>query len=93
MRNKDTQTYRHKDTSWAQEDCTFLVGYMGTYLSQSVYFTGQYKEMTQVKIKLQQFLDLTERNRNPPHPPVGETGTKCPRADKISRAAGLGSGI
>jgi hypothetical protein len=28
-----------------------------------------------------------------PTPLVGETGTKCPCVDKISRAAGLGSGI
>jgi hypothetical protein len=35
----------------------------------------------------------SERNRNPTHPPVGETGTKCPHVDKISRAAGLSSGI
>jgi hypothetical protein len=51
MRNKDTQ-------SWGQEDCTFLVGYVSAYLIQSGYFIGQYKEMNQVKIKLQQFLDL-----------------------------------
>jgi hypothetical protein len=31
------------------------MGYMSTYLSQSVYFIGQYKEKIQVKIKLQQF--------------------------------------
>jgi hypothetical protein len=36
----------------------FLVGYLSAYLSQSVYFIGQYKEMTQIKMKLQQFLDL-----------------------------------
>jgi hypothetical protein len=30
----------------------------GFTLSQSVYFRGRYKEKTQVKIKLQQFLDL-----------------------------------
>jgi hypothetical protein len=36
----------------------FLVGNVSVDLSQSVYFIGQYKEMTQVKIKLQQFLDL-----------------------------------
>jgi hypothetical protein len=28
-----------------------------------------------------------ERNRNPPHPLVGETGTKCPHVDKISSSA------
>jgi hypothetical protein len=36
----------------------FLVGNVTAYLSQSVYFIGQYKEMSQIKIKLQQFLDL-----------------------------------
>jgi hypothetical protein len=35
-----------------------LVGYVSAYLSQNVYFVGQYKEMTHVKIKPQQFLDL-----------------------------------
>jgi hypothetical protein len=30
----------------------FLVGNMSAYLSQSVYFIGEYKEKTQVKIKL-----------------------------------------
>jgi hypothetical protein len=30
----------------------FLVGNVSTYLSQSVYFIGQYKEKTQVKIEL-----------------------------------------
>jgi hypothetical protein len=51
MRNKDIQ-------SWGGEGCMFPVGYMSTYLSQSVYFIGQYKEMNQIKIKVQQFLDL-----------------------------------
>jgi hypothetical protein len=27
----------------------FLVGYVSTYLSQSIYFIGQYKEMNQAK--------------------------------------------
>jgi hypothetical protein len=38
MRNK---THRHTDIkqkSWGQEDCTFLVGNVSAYLSQSVYF-------------------------------------------------------
>jgi hypothetical protein len=39
-----------------------LVGNVSTYLSQSVYFIGQYKEKTQVKIKLQQFLIQGKRN-------------------------------
>jgi hypothetical protein len=59
MRNKDT--HRHTDIktqTWVQKDCMFLVGYMSAYLNQSVYFIGQYKEMNQVKIKLQQFFDL-----------------------------------
>jgi hypothetical protein len=61
MRNKihtDIQTLKHKIESWDQEGCKFLVGYVSTYLSWSVYFIGQYKEKTQVKIKLQQFFDL-----------------------------------
>jgi hypothetical protein len=59
MRNKDIHTHIDLNTqSWGQEGCLFLVGYMSAYLSQSVYFIGQYKEMTQVKIKLQQFFDL-----------------------------------
>jgi hypothetical protein len=33
------------------------MGNVGAYLSQRVYFRGQYKEKTQVKIKLQQFFD------------------------------------
>jgi hypothetical protein len=36
----------------------FLVGNLSAYLNQSVHFIHQYKEMTQVKIKLQQFVDL-----------------------------------
>jgi hypothetical protein len=36
----------------------FLVGYVRAYLGQSVYFLGQYKEKTHVKIKLQKFLGL-----------------------------------
>jgi hypothetical protein len=58
MRKK---THRHTDIkqkSWGQEGYTFLVGNMSTYLSQRVYFIGQYKEKTQVKVKLQQFFDL-----------------------------------
>jgi hypothetical protein len=51
MRNKDTQ-------NWCWESCMFLVGYVSAYLSQTVYFIGQYKEMNQVKIRLQQFFDL-----------------------------------
>jgi hypothetical protein len=35
----------------------FLVGNVSAYLSQNVYFIGQYKEKTQVKIKFQQFFD------------------------------------
>jgi hypothetical protein len=57
----EMKTHRHTDIktrSWVQEDCTFLVGYMNAYMSQSVYFICQYKEMTQIKIKLQQFFDL-----------------------------------
>jgi hypothetical protein len=38
--------------------CMFLKENVSTYLSQSVYFIGQYKEKTQVKIKLQQFFDF-----------------------------------
>jgi hypothetical protein len=33
------------------------MGNVSAYLSQSVYFIGQYREKTQVKIKLQQFFD------------------------------------
>jgi hypothetical protein len=40
----------------------FLMGNVSTNLSQSVYFIGQYKEKTQVKIKLQQFLIQGKRN-------------------------------
>jgi hypothetical protein len=36
----------------------FLVENVSACLSQSVYFIGQYKENTQVKVKLQQFFDL-----------------------------------
>jgi hypothetical protein len=36
----------------------FLMGNVSAYLSQIVYFIGQYKEKTQVKIKLQEFFDL-----------------------------------
>jgi hypothetical protein len=36
----------------------FLKGNVSTSLSQSVYFIGQYKEKTQVKIRLQQFFDF-----------------------------------
>jgi hypothetical protein len=39
------------------EDYMFLVGKVSAFLSQSIYFIGQYKEKTQVKIKLQQFFD------------------------------------
>jgi hypothetical protein len=39
------------------------MGNVSTYLSQSVYFIGQYKEKTQVKIKLQQFLMQGKRNK------------------------------
>jgi hypothetical protein len=38
------------------------VGYVSAYLSQSVYFIGQYKKKAQVKIKLQQFLMQGKRN-------------------------------
>jgi hypothetical protein len=38
------------------------MGKVSTYLSQSVYFIGQYKEKTQVKIKLKQFLMQGKRN-------------------------------
>jgi hypothetical protein len=48
---------RQKTESWGREGCTFLMGNMSVYLSQGVYFIGQYKEKTQVKIKLQQFFD------------------------------------
>jgi hypothetical protein len=51
-RHTDTQTYRHTTESWGREGCTFLMGNVSAYLSQSVYFIGQYKEKTQVKIKL-----------------------------------------
>jgi hypothetical protein len=43
------QTYNRKR---GREGCTFLMGNVSTYLSQSVYFIGQYKEKTRVKIKL-----------------------------------------
>jgi hypothetical protein len=55
MRNKthtNIQTYNIKQKSWGREGCTFLMGNVSAYLSQSVYFIGQYKEKTQVKIKL-----------------------------------------
>jgi hypothetical protein len=55
---RHTQTYKHKTDKWDPERYTFLVGNVKAYLRQSVYFIGQYKEKTQVKIKLQQFLDL-----------------------------------
>jgi hypothetical protein len=51
-KKRHTQTYRHKTEKWDREGYTFLVGDVSTYLSQSVYFIGQYKEKTQVKIKL-----------------------------------------
>jgi hypothetical protein len=54
MRNKthtDIQT-KHKTERWDRKDCTFLMGNVSAYLSQNVYFIGQYKEKTQVKIKL-----------------------------------------
>jgi hypothetical protein len=54
-RNKthaDIQTYNIKHRSWGREGCMFLMGNVSTYLSQSVYFIRQYKEKTQVKIKL-----------------------------------------
>jgi hypothetical protein len=38
------------------------MGKVSADLSQSVYFIGQYKEKTQVKIKLQQFLMQGKRN-------------------------------
>jgi hypothetical protein len=60
MRNKNT--HRHKTESWGWEEWVLLVGYVSTYLSQSIYFIGQYKKKTQVKIKLQQFLGLSKRN-------------------------------
>jgi hypothetical protein len=50
--------YRHKTEKWDREGYMFLVGNVKAYLRQSVYFIGQCKEKTQVKIKLQQFLDL-----------------------------------
>jgi hypothetical protein len=37
---------------WGWEGCMFLMGNVTAYLSQSLYFIGQYKEKTQVKIKL-----------------------------------------
>jgi hypothetical protein len=55
---RHTQTCRHKTEKWDRECYTFLVGNVSAYLSQGIYFIGQYKEKTQVKIKLQQFLDL-----------------------------------
>jgi hypothetical protein len=58
MRNKTHRCIDIQQKSWGREGCTFLMGNMSAYLSQSVYFTGQYKEKTQVKIKLQQFFDL-----------------------------------
>jgi hypothetical protein len=57
MRHDHTQTYRYKTEKWDWEGYTFLVGNVTAYLSQSVYCIGQYKEKTQVKIKLQQFFD------------------------------------
>jgi hypothetical protein len=38
---KDTHNHKytkHKTEIWVQEDCTFLMGNVSTYLSQSVYF-------------------------------------------------------
>jgi hypothetical protein len=59
MGNRNKDTHRQKDKqNWGLEGCMFLVGYVSTYPSQSVYFIGQYKEINQVKFKLQQFLDL-----------------------------------
>jgi hypothetical protein len=59
MRNKThTETYRHKTENRDREDYMFLVGNVSAYLSQSAFFIGQYKEKTQVKIKLQQFFYL-----------------------------------
>jgi hypothetical protein len=52
MRNKTHTDIKHKTECCNREDCTFLMGNMSSYLSQSVYFIGQYKEKTQVKIKL-----------------------------------------
>jgi hypothetical protein len=40
----------------------FLMGNVSAYLGQSVYFTGQYEEKTQVEIKLQQLLMQGERS-------------------------------
>jgi hypothetical protein len=51
-RNKthtNIQTYNIKQKSWRWEGCTFPMGNVSTYLSQSIYFIGQYKEKTQVK--------------------------------------------
>jgi hypothetical protein len=56
MRNKDTQAWRH--TKLQLGGLHVLGVIQECYLSQSVYFIGQYKEMNQVKIKLQQFLDV-----------------------------------
>jgi hypothetical protein len=47
MRNKTHIDIKQKNWGW--EGCTFLMGNMSAYLSQSVYFIGQYKEKTQVK--------------------------------------------
>jgi hypothetical protein len=38
------------------------MGNVSADLSQSIYFIGQYKEKTQVKIKLQKFLMQGDRN-------------------------------
>jgi hypothetical protein len=48
-RNEKQRHTDIKTQSWGRETCTFLVGYVSTYLSQSVYFIGQFKGMNQAK--------------------------------------------
>jgi hypothetical protein len=52
---RHTQRYidiKHKTEGWNWEGCMFLMANVSAYLSQSVYFIGQYREKTRVKIKL-----------------------------------------
>jgi hypothetical protein len=58
MSNKETHRQADMKQKAGGEGLHGPGGYMSAYLSQSVYFIGQYKEMNQVKMKLQQFLDL-----------------------------------
>jgi hypothetical protein len=52
MRNKTHTDVRRETEKLGTGGCMFLMGNVSAYLSHSVYFIGQYKEKTQVKIKL-----------------------------------------